>query len=198
MRNDRGRVRSSTPWLALLFAQGMMACGPHASLSDPNFDPNEDHDAPRGTANSDSGVALPERPAVQEERPNDASPAVADPPDAGVSADAAAPPRAASAPSREDVVTFEIPSGLGRKSWNTPGDPVRLRVGQILRIVNRDDTVRHALHGFRTPCRHSPPLALDETYDCEPFEAPFVSDGELYDHYSSRRSREFLHVVVEP
>lgn len=55
------------------------------------------------------------------------------------------------------IVEFRIAAGTGGGSWNAFDEPVRVTVGQVLRIHN-DDTVPHTAHSNGTPFRHGPTI----------------------------------------
>lgn len=56
-------------------------------------------------------------------------------------------------PSDPNVVEFTIPAGTGRKAWNSPSDPIRVRQGQILRVKNGDSQM-HWIHTNFSPFPH--------------------------------------------
>ncbi len=69
----------------------------------------------------------------------------------------APPTTVATAPVADGLVEFRIPPGTGRSAWNRFDDPVRVTVGQTLRIHN-DDAVAHAAHSDGIPFAHGPSI----------------------------------------
>lgn len=91
------------------------------------------------------------------------------------------------------VVEFRILEGTGKKPWNNRQNPVEIKVGQVLRIIN-DDTVPHRLHTFDDkPCAHQPSNSLPgQWYDCT-ISTPIDPDVDLlYDHNFGITSRFYL------
>lgn len=52
-----------------------------------------------------------------------------------------------------NVVEFTIPAGTGRKAWNSPSDPIRVRQGQTL-VVKNADSQMHWIHTNFSPFPH--------------------------------------------
>lgn len=94
--------------------------------------------------------------------------------------------------SSAQIVEFRIPPGTGSGSWNLPSQPMVVRVGQILRIIN-DDSTPHLLHALGEPCEHGEdPMNQGEHYDC-----PIKSEVDpettiLYDHRFGSSARFYL------
>ena len=83
-----------------------------------------------------------------------------------------------------EVIEFEIAAGTGSNAWNTQETTVNVRVGDILRITNKDSEV-HRLHTNGRPCSHGPDLLEGEIWDCEIQKTyDLESEGPLYDHYN--------------
>src|SRR6185295_125924 len=55
--------------------------------------------------------------------------------------------------SQGEVVEFHIPAGTIDKPWNTLENPIKVKVGQTLRLIN-DDSIDHFLHTNGSPCTH--------------------------------------------
>lgn len=80
------------------------------------------------------------------------------------------------------VVEFRIKAGTGLKAWNEVTDPVRVKVGDILRLVN-DDDISHLLHTSGSPCPHGKhPMKPGESYDCFVSTPHDARRGDIYDH----------------
>jgi hypothetical protein len=84
------------------------------------------------------------------------------------------------------VVEFRIRAGTGRGEWNTRDNPVVVRPGQAIRIIN-DDTVGHVLHTDGRPCPHgdtSRSIRTGGFYDCAiPRNTPSGSNFLTWDHF---------------
>ena len=81
-----------------------------------------------------------------------------------------------------NVVEFRIKAGTGLKAWNEAGSPVRVKVGDILRIIN-DDDISHFLHTSGSPCPHGThPIKPGESYDCPVASPHDARRGDIYDH----------------
>jgi hypothetical protein len=78
-----------------------------------------------------------------------------------------------------NVVTFVIPKGTGRGAWNTPGNPIRVKVGQTLQVVNEDST-RHQFHTNGSPFGH--PFTAIAPGQKATFQIRSRFSGELHDH----------------
>jgi hypothetical protein len=80
------------------------------------------------------------------------------------------------------VVDFRIKPGTGLKAWNEATDPVRVKVGDILRIHN-DDDISHFLHTSGAPCPHGKhSFKPGESYDCIISTPHDPRRGGIYDH----------------
>ncbi|MEM9563060.1 MAG: CAP domain-containing protein [Actinomycetota bacterium] len=78
---------------------------------------------------------------------------------------------------------FRIPAGTGSGAWNRFDDPVRVRVGQVLRIHN-DDSVAHTAHSDGVPFVHGSAIRPGGFAD-HPIVAPSTPDPAApvtYDH----------------
>lgn len=89
------------------------------------------------------------------------------------------------------TVDFHIRAGTGGKSWNTKADPVRVSVGQTLRIIN-DDSVTHQLHTSGEPCEHGDAFSPGETSYCEITSEADPETTELYDHRYGPTARFYV------
>lgn len=89
-------------------------------------------------------------------------------------------------PPTGDVVEFRIGSGTGMRSWNARGTPIKVYVGQTLKIIN-DDSVNHRLHTNGSPCPHTADITPGNSVNCV-IASAYSSDpapagnGPLYDH----------------
>ncbi len=89
----------------------------------------------------------------------------------------------------EEIVEFRIAAGTGSGPWNSFDDPVRVQVGQILRIHN-DDSVAHGVHAGGTPIKHGPQIRPGGYADhriLRPFQ-PVEGSVKLYDHKHGRKA----------
>lgn len=90
-------------------------------------------------------------------------------------------------------VTFNIPAGTAKKSWNTAATKVEVFVGQTLTIVN-DDTITHQMHTSNTkPAPHGGPIAagasmketISNTVDS-------TTSASVYDHIAGNAARFYI------
>jgi hypothetical protein len=87
-----------------------------------------------------------------------------------------------SSTNNDNVVEFHIPAGTGGNPWNTFDNPVVVKVGQTLRLIN-DDSIVHLLHTDGAPCPHgSREFGPGETYDCVIGKVHQANADDLYDH----------------
>lgn len=87
-----------------------------------------------------------------------------------------------------NIVSFRIKKGTGRGSWNSKENPLRAKVGDVIRIFNDDDLIHH-LHTYNKPCIHKYDDASEIKpgghWDCpalEPWNSLDVNEGPLWDH----------------
>lgn len=83
--------------------------------------------------------------------------------------------------SAQALVEFHIAPGTGEGPWNKFNDPVRVTVGQTLRIIN-DDSVDHTLHTNGSPCPHGSLMSPGGYWDCQIFSPHSAGEEDLYDH----------------
>ena len=84
-----------------------------------------------------------------------------------------------------------------RGPWNTLETAVRVRQGQILRIINADSIPRY-LHTPGAPCPHGTgPFGPGEKYDCLVTQAADPVRTVLYDHNFGSSSRFYVHATAE-
>ena len=91
-------------------------------------------------------------------------------------------------PPQAQIVEFRIAPGTGKSSpWNSFGNPVRVKVGQILRIYN-DDSVAHTVHAGGSPFRHGKRIDPGSYRDHPILSAhqPVQGSPRLYEHGQSR------------
>lgn len=72
------------------------------------------------------------------------------------------------------IVEFRIPSGTQGGPWNTFDAPVRVTVGQTLRVYN-DDVVAHTIHSTGAPFEHGPTIQPGQFAD-HPIVKPLTPD----------------------
>lgn len=88
-------------------------------------------------------------------------------------------------PSTSKYVEFHIPAGTGSGDWNSQNSPAVAHPGQIVRIIN-DDNTGHTLHTDGQPCPHgdtSRKVMRGEHYDCEiPARVQRGTLYRLWDH----------------
>lgn len=82
----------------------------------------------------------------------------------------------------DEMVEFHIKPGTGSQPFNTPDDPVRVVVGQTLRVIN-DDATPHLIHTFGSPCPHGDKtMRTGDYWDCQIGSVHRASDEDIYDH----------------
>lgn len=77
---------------------------------------------------------------------------------------APASPSASNTATSTELVEFRIPAGTQGGPWNTFDNPVRVSIGQTLRIYN-DDIVPHTTHSNGAPFEHGPTIQPGEFAD---------------------------------
>lgn len=96
------------------------------------------------------------------------------------------------------IVTFRIPAGTARAAWNTEANPVRVTVGQTLRIYN-DDSIAHRLHTNGAPCGHQPTdTPPGGFFDCVVSRTILPSSAGTYDHNIGTGARFYINAVPKP
>lgn len=86
-----------------------------------------------------------------------------------------------------EIVEFRIAPGTGSGPWNTFENPVRIRLGQTLRVHN-DDSVAHTIHANGAPFPHGNRIAPGSFRDhliVRPSE-PSAGSPRLYEHTAGR------------
>ena len=85
------------------------------------------------------------------------------------------------------VVEFRIAPGTGSNPWNSFDNPVRVRVGQILRVHN-DDSRAHTIHAGGSPFKHGPRIDPGGFRDHPVLRPHQPVDGspQVYDHNVGR------------
>lgn len=94
------------------------------------------------------------------------------------------------------TVVFHIADGTGGKDWNSMEQPIRVRRGMTLHIIDDDTTKAHQLHTLGQPCSHGA-RPIGAGYDCVIREnaALGISTG-AYDHNAAGgRGRIYVEVV---
>ncbi|MEL7157012.1 MAG: hypothetical protein AAFN30_10475 [Actinomycetota bacterium] len=135
--------------------------------------------APADTAPSTAAPAPTDPGSTTTAAPSSSTTTAAPAPTTTVAPTTSAPPSTASA----QIVEFRIPAGTGSGPWNSFGNPVRVRVGQILRIHN-DDSVAHTMHAGGSPFKHGPrinPGSFKDHRVLSPYQ-PVNGSPKLYDH----------------
>ncbi len=97
-----------------------------------------------------------------------------------------------------EIVEFTIAPGTHDQAWNTKETAIRAKIGDIIRVINKDD-INHALHTYGAPCPHpeydnGDPIRPGESWDC-PVTLPFDSDkeGPLRDHYQYQQAEVWIY-----
>ena len=100
------------------------------------------------------------------------------------------------------MVEFVIKKGTGRQSWNTKENPIRAKVGDIIRFINEDD-VTHQLHTYGAPCEHQwnaeGEIEPGESWDCpasKPWNSLDEKEGPLHNHLVGQEAKVWI--VVTP
>lgn len=97
-----------------------------------------------------------------------------------------------------NIVVFRVAAGTGSGPWNSFDDPVRVTVGQTLRIYN-DDSVKHTLHAGGAPFGHGKSIAPGSYRDhviAAPSD-PSPGSPRVYEH-SAGKSAPFWIVATNP
>jgi hypothetical protein len=66
------------------------------------------------------------------------------------------------------TIEYRIPDGTGGKDWNPKDNPIRVRRGMVLHLVDDDKSTRaggHWLHTNGQPCTHGL-KAIGQGFDC--------------------------------
>jgi hypothetical protein len=100
-----------------------------------------------------------------------------------------------------ETINFTIKKGTKDQSWNQKENPIRAKVGDLIRIFNQDDEI-HQLHTYGAPCIHQygelGEIKPGAHWDC-PAEKPWnsldVNDGPLRDHLNQEAQ---VWIVVVP
>ena len=82
------------------------------------------------------------------------------------------------------VVQFVITKGTGAGPWNTPDNPIRVRVGQTLEVIN-EDSIRHHFHTNGCPFPH--PFTSIAPGGRGTYRIQSEFSGQLYDHLNFGR-----------
>ncbi len=93
-----------------------------------------------------------------------------------------------------EVVEFRIAAGTGSMPWNTMQNPVQVKVGQVLRIIN-GDSVMHQLHTFGAPCPHGNAFGPGQYWDCAITKVADPVNTVLYDHNFGSKSRFYVNAI---
>lgn len=97
----------------------------------------------------------------------------------------------------QEIVEFHIAPGTGRNPFNTLEEPARVKVGQILRVVN-DDSVVHRIHTGGRPCPHSDrAMNPGEYWDCNVTSTHEAADGDIYDHNMGPATQFYVEATAE-
>lgn len=92
-----------------------------------------------------------------------------------------------------EIVEFRIAPGTGDRSWNSLEEPIRVRVGQVLRFIN-EDSIPHRLHTTNgAPCPHGKrEFAPGESYDCVVEQPHDAAAGDMYDHNAGPEAQVYV------
>jgi negative regulator of replication initiation len=97
----------------------------------------------------------------------------------------------------KNIVIFHIKQGTGNQPWNTAGEIITAKVGNILRIVN-DDTVAHRPHTSGVPFPHPaadiPPGGQADYLLQASFPSSPGAMEALYDHASGPAAQFWIRV----
>jgi hypothetical protein len=91
-----------------------------------------------------------------------------------------------------DVVEFRIKAGTGNGAWNTAANPIRLKVGQELRVTN-DDSIQHFIHTNGAPFFH--PFAGINPGETKSYrmQSKFTGGSAVHDH----NTYGDIHMIVD-
>ena len=83
------------------------------------------------------------------------------------------------------TVEYHIPDGTGGKDWNPTDNPIRVRRGMVLRLIDDDKSTRsggHWLHTNGQPCPHGL-KAIGTGFDCSiSMNAPMGKISGVFEH----------------
>ena len=83
------------------------------------------------------------------------------------------------------IVIYRIPNGTGGKDWNRKDDPIRVKHGMTLRLIDEDKSTRaggHWLHTYGQPCPHGT-REIGTGYDCAISQrAPAGLQSGVFEH----------------
>lgn len=101
-------------------------------------------------------------------------------------------PTANAASTNADIVEFHIPAGTNDKPWNSLDNPIMVKRGQTLRLIN-NDSIEHFLHTSGAPCSHgSRAFQPGEFYDCVITKVHNASAGDNYDHEQGPDAKVYI------
>lgn len=66
------------------------------------------------------------------------------------------------------IIVYHIPDGTGGKDWNKKDNPIRVKRGMSLRLIDDDKSTRaggHWLHTYGQPCPHGT-REIGTGFDC--------------------------------
>jgi hypothetical protein len=83
------------------------------------------------------------------------------------------------------TVEYRIPDGTGGTDWNPKDNPVRVKRGMVLRLIDEDKSTRsggHWLHTNGQPCPHGL-KAIGTGFDCNvSMNAPIGKISGVFEH----------------
>ncbi|MDA8793670.1 hypothetical protein N9N67_10500 [Bacteriovoracaceae bacterium] len=92
------------------------------------------------------------------------------------------------------IVDYYINLGTNKLSWNRAETTLKLKLGDILRIHNKD-LIDHQLHTNGKPCPHGARIKPGDFFDCVVTKTyNEKNDGPIYDHLYGRNARFYLQV----
>lgn len=96
-------------------------------------------------------------------------------------------------PANKLIINFDLPSGLGKTSWNTTSNIVEVFVGQTL-VFRNLDSVRHALHTGGAPCAHTSTADPGQNFNCvitNTYDSLTVT-STVYDHVQGNLTKFYV------
>jgi hypothetical protein len=111
---------------------------------------------PASNASGDAASAGPPTPPVNKALPDAATAPTPSHDDAGGKGSGAFDAGAGVLQSDGNTVAFHIAPGTGNKDWNSSNNPIRVKRGMVIKIVDDDPNAMpaHSMHTFGQPCPH--------------------------------------------
>lgn len=95
-----------------------------------------------------------------------------------------------------NLVVYEIQPGTASQAWGTASNPITAKVGQTLRVVNKDSVV-HRIHTGGKPFNHTNNIAAGASADFKLVQAITTKavGPETYEHNYGTNSPIFFNIT---